>query len=504
MNNRLPRPNTPARLVEKRTALNPATTARVPNAVAVTATIPILDLASIQEIEVDQPKQKPVPDVLGYLDNDHGNAERLNALSGDTMRYCHAFKKWLIWDGVRWCVDTTDQTRQIAKRCMVEFLRQAVELKKKDQQNFASASLNSHAITNMLRMAQSENVIQPADLDTHPYLLNFLNGTVDLRTGAHHLHCREDFITKVIHHKYRRDAPSPLWRSFLLEVMFGDAELVKFLQRALGYSLTGLTIEKAVFVLFGEGNNGKTTMLATIRELIEEYSVLLQIDSLMMRQKSSNSQADLADLRGARFVQTSESESGQQLAQGNLKRITQGMGSIKAVRKYENPIVFRETHKLWMDTNRKPMITDADDAATFNRLYPIPFTLTIPKERIDRGLPAKLLSEAEGILAWLVEGAMLWHRYGLPKPPAIEAANEKWRADSDWVERFIEDRCAEGGETSGEELFKEYREWAKFNDEKRIASQKEFGMKMAARPGVHKHRTNQGVRYIGLMLRCGA
>jgi CheY-like chemotaxis protein len=124
--------------------------------------------------------------------------------------------------------------------------------------------------------------------------------------------------------------------------------------------------------VFGDGDNGKSTMLDTIRQIVEEYAVLLQVDTLMVRQKSNNSQADLADLRGSRFAQTSETEEGQRLAQAKLKRITQGMGKIKAVRKYENPIEFPETHILWIDTNRKPVIKDADDKATFARLHLVP------------------------------------------------------------------------------------------------------------------------------------
>src|SRR5204863_7645740 len=146
-------------------------------------------------------------------------------------------------------------------------------------------------------------------------------------------------------------------------------QLVLTLQVVLGYALTGHTREKLVFILFGAGNNGKTTVLSLFLKLLEEYAVLLQIDSLMVRQENNNSQADLADLRGARFVMTSETEEGQRLAEGKLKRITQGMGKIKAVRKYENPIEFPETHKLWMDTNSKPQIRAADDQATLNRLH---------------------------------------------------------------------------------------------------------------------------------------
>src|ERR1019366_2826305 len=147
--------------------------------------------------------------------------------------------------------------------------------------------------------------------------------------------------------------------------------------------------EKAVFLLHGKGDNGKTSLLALFLMLLEEYAILLQIDTLMMRQESNNTQADLADLRGARFVMTSETEEGQRLAEGKLKRITQGMGKIKAVRKYENPLEFNESHKLWIDANHLPVIRGIDNAI-WNRLHPVPFSVTIPKAEQDRELRGKL------------------------------------------------------------------------------------------------------------------
>ena len=277
--------------------------------------------------------------------------------------------------------------------------------------------------------------------------------------------------------------------------------LIEYLQRAFGYSLTGSTIEKIVFVLFGSGDNGKSTMLSTFRQLVEEYSVLLQVDTLMVRQESNNTQADLADLRGARFVQTSETEEGQRLAQGKLKRITQGMGKIKAVRKYENPIEFQETHKLWMDTNRKPIIGD-DDRATFSRLHPIPFSVQIPKDRIDRDLPSKLLQEAEGILAWAVLGAKRWHESGLTRPPEIEVESQKWRSDSDQIGRFIADRCrlGEGLSCRAGILYADYKGWAATNGEDDHLSSKSFGSKLAERSGITSEHTSKGTAYRGITL----
>jgi putative DNA primase/helicase len=280
--------------------------------------------------------------------------------------------------------------------------------------------------------------------------------------------------------------------------------MVEYLQIALGYSLTGCTIEKAVFIPFGEGDNGKSTMLSTFRQLVEEYSVLLQADTLMVRQESNNTQADLADLRGARFVQTSETEEGQRLAQGKLKRITQGMGKIKACRKYENPIEFEETHKLWMDTNRKPTIRDADDKATFNRLHPIPFTVKIRRDQIDRELPAKLLTEALGILDWAVKGAKRWYRSGLNRPPEVDAARDAWRAEMDKLERFIEDRCILAGDIRirSSSLYAAYKGWAEASGEKDVMTSTTFGTKLTDR-GFEKQHKEQGWTYFEIALRGG-
>ena len=252
---------------------------------------------------------------------------------------------------------------------------------------------------------------------------------------------------------------------------------------------------------FGSGDNGKSTLLSTFRRLIEEYAVVLQVDTLMVRQESNNTQADLADLRGARFVQTSETEEGQRLAQGKLKRITQGMGTIKAVRKYENPIEFKETHKLWIDTNHKPMIGDADDMATFNRLHPIPFTVRIPADRIDKRLPEKLIAEAEGILAWAVAGAKRWYECGLNQPPEVKAANDEWRCETDQLAQFIEESCAVGDRFTAQSssLFGQYKRWCEDNGE-RTMNICAFGKKLSEK-GFEKRHMEKGAQYQRIALK---
>jgi len=454
----------------------------------------------------------PVGNMILQPLNDTGNADRLIAFCGDQIRYCPPMRKWLVFDTHRWAVDDKGLVRKLAKKAMIEFLTQADGSGDRALVKFACHSLDARRIAAMLSMAECELVIMPDQLDTHPFLLNFLNGTLDLTTGILAPHNREQFITKLVHHNYNPEASCPLFLNFIARVMGnhpGTSEpelnraerMVAYLQRALGYSLTGSTEEKAVFVPFGSGNNGKTTLLSTFLHLVEEYAVLLQVDTLMVRQETNNTQADLADLRGARFVMTSETEEGQRLSQGKLKRITQGMGKIKAVRKYENPIEFFETHKLWMDTNSKPVIRAADDQATFNRLHPVPFTVTIPPEEIDKTLPRKLLAEAEGILAWAVTGAVEWRRAGLGKPPEVTAANDDWKSENDQMGRFIEDCCVVNESLGGRArvLYTAYRSWAEDAGENAV-TETMFGRRLKAR-GFSKVERRQGSVYTGIALR---
>jgi putative DNA primase/helicase len=458
----------------------------------------------------DEPEESP-PDLTGHLANDHGNACRLIDLYGRDMRYCHAFKKWQVWDGRRWAIDETDQARRLAKQAMLEALTQAVHRGcGEDAERFARGSLDARRIANLLAMAECELPITPAELDTNPRLLNFLNGTLDLATGQLREHRREDLITKLVHFNYRPEAGCPTFTAFLQRITDGGpsaddhqrgraARLVPYLQKAFGYSLTGLTSEKVVFMPHGAGNNGKTTLLSTFLRVLDEYAVLLQIDTLMVRQESNNSQADLADLRGARFVMTSETEEGQRLAEGKLKRITQGMGRIKATRKYENPVEFQESHKLWMDANHRPVVRGTDNAI-WNRLHPIPFAVVIPDEEIDRELPSKLMEEGEGILAWAVLGAVRWFNEGLGRPPQVESARQAWRDDMDQVGRFIEECCiaGESAQARGRQLYMAYRRWAGESGEHAIR-ENEFSPQLVNR-GFAKDHDGKGTFYLGVGL----
>lgn len=448
------------------------------------------------------------PDLLRYMLNDAGNACRIMALHGAGLRYCHALRRWLVWDGRRWASDDAGRAEKLAKETALIYLSQAVEKDLDVHVKFAKQSLDHRRVTSALASAECELPITPAELDTRADVLNCLNGMVDLQTGALEPHNPSYLITKLCQHAYNPAADCPRFLAFLHQIMgAGDTEipdrtahLVDYLQRAFGYSLTGLTSEKAVFILHGGGNNGKTTLLSTISKIIEEYAIVLQVDSLMVKQESNNSQADLADLRGARFVMTSETEEGQRLNEGKLKRITQGMGRIKAVRKYENPITFDETHKLWMDANHRPDVRGVD-AAIWNRLHLIPFDVTIPDGEIDRELPAKLQTEAEGILAWMVAGAQRWYTEGLGRPAEVSAAGEEWRHASNQVGRFVDECCIRllTAEAKARNLYGAYKKWAEEAGEK-TESETKFAVRMAALGYAKKHGRD-GTAYLGIGFR---
>jgi putative DNA primase/helicase len=208
-------------------------------------------------------------------------------------------------------------------------------------------------------------------------------------------------------------------------------------------------------------------------------------------------------LRGARLVITSETEEGQRLREAKLKRVTQGMGEIKTARKYENPITFPETHKLWLDCNHRPVIRGADDAI-WNRIIPIPCIHQVSEAEKDSRLREKLLLEREAIASWTVAGAVRWHTEGLGRPEIILRTRKEWREDMDVMGKFIEDCCLEEAESSveGSALYGAFCEWAKKQGYEHKMTQTSFGTSLVERGfQKDKHPTTRRAIYRGLRLR---
>jgi putative DNA primase/helicase len=393
--------------------------------------------------------------------NDTGNANRLADLHHDELIYCRERKSYYVWTGQRWEFDDESlQTETRAEKTMLAAFADAGQIKDKDVREaflkFVNRSLSRSGLANMVHLAKKKVVQASAnDFDCDPWSLNTLSGTVDLQSGALRPHRAEDLISKLIPLDYDPGAECPQFMAFIYRIMGShpdasesenkNAELmVRYLQRAFGCAATGIP-EKILFVLYGEGNNGKTTLLEIIRDALgdKEYAGQMQVDSLMIRPKeaiSSNTvNTDLADLQGCRFVSSSEVEQGQRLSLSRVKYLS-GMGQIKARRMRENMITFRPTHKTFLDCNHRPVVTDPNDAI-WNRMKCIPFKVQIPDGEIDTDLPRKLRTELPGILRWIVEGAVLYRKEGLGDPPEVQIATEEYRQQSDRLKEFLEDRC---------------------------------------------------------------
>jgi putative DNA primase/helicase len=399
---------------------------------------------------------------------DTGNAERLVELHGSDIRFCSETKKWLVWDGHRWNAEDAREVKVLAKQTIRQMYVVAAAIGnaeiKEAAEKHARRSESASSIHAMLTCAEYEPGIRVRirDLDQNKYLLNVLNGTLDLRTGELRKHRREDLITKLVHFDFDPTAKCPRFLQFLERIMGGPGpgeseqpceerearsqrvdRLISYSQKCFGYATTADVSEKAVFCFFGSGNNGKTTLLEATRFILREYSAQVLIDNLMAHhsRESNASLADLGDLQGARFVTTSEAEEGQRLAVGKLKYLTQGLGEIKTCRKYENPVTFLASHKLFLDANHKPIIRGAEKAV-WNRLKLIPFSVIIPPDEIDKSLLDALKREGAGILRWMVDGARRWWKEGLGDPPdEITKASAAWEAESDRFATFLEDRC---------------------------------------------------------------
>mgnify|MGYP002345432775 FL=1 len=439
---------------------------------------------------------------------DMGNAQRLVALFGHGLRYCHLWSKWLVWDGRRWSVDTTGGIVRCAKETARAIREEAADAENEDQAKklmaWAIKSESDARIKAMMTLAESEPGIPvtPEELDADPWLLCVSNGVIDLRTGEIREHRRDDLITKWTPVAYDERAECPRWLAFLEQIMGSKASLVQFLQRTTGYSLTGVTGERALFFLYGMGANGKSTFLETIKAMLGDYAMRTPTETLLAKHDGAIPN-DVARLKGARFVSASEAEEGKRLAESLVKALTGG-DTISARFMRSEWFDFKPEFKLWLATNHKPIIRGTDKGI-WDRIKLIPFEVRIPDEEQDKRLPAKLMEELEGVLAWAVQGCLDWQQHGLGMPDEVRAAVDDYRAEMDILATFMDDRCiVQRGEKVGSTaLYEAYKAWCDGSGE-RAMSQKSLSTRLKER-GFESRRAGAqgGVMWFGIGLNDG-
>jgi len=429
---------------------------------------------------VNQPKAKV------FNCTDLGNAKRLVSQHGDKIRYCFAWKKWLVWDGKTWSIDNNGQILRLAKATVKQIYTEATTIADTYQRQsiakWAIASESEHRLNAMVSLAESEPgvPISPNELDTNPYLLNCQNETIDLKTGELKPHDPKDFITKIIPVEYRPKAMCPRWLEFLETIFNWNYDIIQYLKKAVGYSLTGDTSEQCLFLLHGTGANGKTVFLKTISHLLSGYAQTADFETFLIKKNDGGIRNDIARMQGKRFISAIEAESGKRLSENLIKSLTGG-DTISARFLFAEFFEFQPKFKLWLAANHKPNIRGTDHAI-WRRIRLIPFNVKIPEDKQDKHLEKKLKEELPGILAWAVQGCLEWQKNGLQAPDEIKKAINGYREEMDAIGAFTCGCCVlipEARVQAGK-LYEAYKKWCDENGEFTL-KQRDFGVCLSER-----------------------
>jgi putative DNA primase/helicase len=446
------------------------------------------------EIRTARPARRPSEDAPDRL-TEAGAAERFCRLHGEDVRFDHQRQRWLLWRGHRWQPDEDEHIIRLGLEFARLWQRGALEiadLQRREATVKAAMRLERRpALDSMLRFAAALRPIADTgtDWDRDPWLLGTPNGVIDLRTGQLRDGRREDRITMNVGVPYDPNATCPRWQRFVSEIFNDDDELVTFVQRAVGYSLTGDTSEQCLFLCHGTGANGKSTFLRTLAAVLGEYAHSMPFSTIELHQRGTIPN-DLAALVGRRFVTASETNDGTRLNESRIKALT-GEDAITARFLHAEFFTFVPVAKFWLAVNHKPVVRD-DSYAFWRRIRLIPFLRTFPG---DKTLGPALRAEGAGILTWAVRGCLEWQREGLPTPAAVTEATETYAHESDPLRDFLDEATerAPDCEIAAGDLYDAYRRWAEthgLNDRERLTSTA-FGRKMSERFRWRKNRAGK-------------
>lgn len=439
-----------------------------------------------------------------YLRTDLGNAERfVNGCRGKAM-WCGARRSWLVWDGTRWVWDDRKHIVRMAHRVARTIFADAQHTEDQEEQKqiakWAMTSQSEARINAMISQAAPYLAVGIEELDTDPWVLNCQNGTLDLKTGTLKKHDPADLITKIVPVEYDPDAKAPRFEQFLRETLV-EEDLISFVKRFSGYTLTGVTRERVMTILYGFGKNGKSTLVELLQKVLGDYSTNTDVETLLTK-RGGGVPNDVAALKGARFVSAAEVEKGRRLAESKVKQLT-GNDTVTARFLHGEFFDFKPEFKLWLSTNNKPEIRGTDDAI-WDRIRLIPFTQRFEGSKADPNLPETLREEMNGVLAWLVEGCLEWQEHGLCEPVRVTEATQGYREEMDTLAAFFEEHCVihPNAEVPATPLFNRYKRWCEDALEPQ-ETQKAFGMRLSER-GFESikltrgsHKGNKGWRGIG-------
>jgi putative DNA primase/helicase len=435
---------------------------------------------------------------IDYHLTDLGNAQRLIDRYGLNLRYCYEKNQWLSWNGKYWEWVNTGSIIALASETILNLYHEIAENSGNDHRELLSHAKQSEGeqrLKAMVALAQTiEGIpIKVNELDSDQFLFNCNNGTLNLKTGELLEHDRNHFITKFCPVNYDPKAIAPMWDKFLIKIMANNQDLINYLQKAIGYSLTGSTKEQVLFFLYGGGCNGKSTFANIIRILVADYGIQASTEIFLVADRNNHNMGEsLARLQGVRIAIATETEEGRRLSVAQVKAMTGGE-PITAAPKYQHEQQFEATHKIWISGNHKPKITDTT-YSIWRRMKLIPFVVTIPENERDADLLQKLQVELTGILTWAIKGCLDWQKVGLLEPNEVKNATQGYRDEEDSLREFIIDKCTLEPKAKVEKstLWIAYLAWCTANREQEMGK-REFGNRLIEK-GIISKKGTAGVR----------
>lgn len=453
----------------------------------------------------DSSKKKEKKKYFSY--DDTGNAERILHNFGDVIRYSYTNKCFYYYSNEGfWKKDQTGKIKRMADKVVEAMKHEEIYIPEGEDeeeiqkvfQKHLKGSRSNRGKTNMLKEVEHRIPITPDEFDKDKNLFNVQNGYLDLISGSLNEHDIKKYFSKISNVEYTDKIDCPRWIDFLDEIFNYDQDLIDFIQKAVGYSLTGSTREQCMFILFGNGRNGKSVFLDIINDLMGSYAINIQPQTIMVKQQTSGANSDIARLKGARLVTTTEPNEGVRLDEGLVKQLTGG-DKVTARHLYGVEFEFEPEFKIWMATNHKPIIRGTDDGI-WRRLKLIPFQVQIPDHKVDKNLKHKLRIEETAILNWAVEGALKWQKEGLKNPKAVDRASDDYRSEMDVTTAFVQECCVVSPKenSTAKELYQAYKEWAGENGQ-HVMNNTKFGREMGNK--FNKSKSGGVIQYSGLSVR---
>ncbi|MDY0104271.1 MAG: phage/plasmid primase, P4 family [Lentimicrobium sp.] len=435
--------------------------------------------------------------------NDTGNAHRLAANFREQIKYNVDNKQWMTYNGKYWQHDVYGQVKNYAEILIEEMKQDAIiaqgDYKKQILGNIKRV-MSSGGKEAMIRETQhlKDIPVTNADFDTEPHYFNTPSGVVNLITGEILPHEKHMMLSRYTDIAPEKGTPK-LWLKFLTEIFDGNAELIEYIQRVLGYAMTAYTKEQAMFIFLGDGANGKSLLLETFSKIMGTYATTSSVDILVERKQHVANMSEIARLARIRTVVTDETEMGDKLRESGIKSMTSDYGYITARFLYGNEFVFKPEFKIFMATNHRPIIRGTDHGI-WRRIKIIPFNRVIPDDKQDRRLGEKLTTEYGKILNWLIDGAIKWYQDGLKEPRMISESVKEYRSEMDLVQKWITDNCETDPSyfESANVLFNNITQYIESNKEFRMSNTL-FGRNMSKK--FEKVRQSGVTIYKGIRLR---